>query len=100
MTNAGIQGLIDQAGNRMFAISYDNNVVELYGYTDLPVITDRVELMAPAGEDLIVTHHTANCNGTTLGFRYFHNSECVQWIGIIDESTSKYNPDPLVIKGW
>lgn len=106
MTNAGLKALVQTLGNRIFSISYDNNMVETFGYSSdkrsAPNDVSFIDKDSIAGvkDDLIITNYTMNYNGTPLHFKYVHASEAVQWLGAMSEGYADYRPDPAHIKGY
>jgi len=106
MTNAGLKALKEKYGERIFSISFDNNIVETYGYSNDPhTITGDVSFIDSGTQtgikdDLIITGHQMIFGNKLLHYQYIHASETVQWVGIMSAESNDYRPDPLTIKGW
>jgi len=98
MTKAGLQKMIDDFGTRIYAMNFDNNQIAFFGYNDSYAITN-VELTTVGGEDMIIIH---NPNHKTTGlipvsYDIYRAVWDVQWVGVMDEDSADYRPDPFMM---
>lgn len=96
MTKAGLQKLIDDYGERIYAMNFDNNQVAFFGYNDSYKISD-VELTTVGGEDFIIIHNPNHITTGLIPLSYdiYRAVWDVQWVGVMDEGYENYRPDPF-----
>ena len=96
MTKDGIQKMITDFGDRIFAINFDNSQIAFFGYKDSYKITD-VELQTIGGIDYLVIHNKDHQSmGTTkMDYDIYHSVDTVQFIGVMDTDSADYRPDPM-----
>lgn len=97
MTKAGLQKMITDYGNRIFAINFDNNQIAFFGYKDSYRIED-VELTTVEDEDLVIIHNPNHLTTGTIPVSYdiYRAVWDVQWVGVMDPEDADYRPDPML----
>lgn len=103
MTNTSVKAFITQFGNRVFGLTFNNDVSEVFGYgNEKDIVTDVTfrDADATASDDLIIASHTMNYNGTELHYKVIHETDALQWIGVMDAKSNDYRPDPIIAKGF
>lgn len=101
MNNTGMQALIDQFGDRIYCINLDNTRFIRIGYRDRLDGTSSctikdISLETIGGVDYIVVNKKSRAMGDReITYKVYHLTETVQWVGIMDEDSNDYRPDPL-----
>ena len=102
MTNAVVQEYIDTFGDRIFEMMFDNGFSVFIGYPSSKVLSvNDILLRNVAGVDMIgfrsyAPHTPDKRQGAT--FVTWHNTACLQWIGVMDEEYKDLRIDPLILK--
>lgn len=97
MTNAAMNAMKTQFGDRMFAISLDNNRTVFVGYEGYYTIDD-IEFTTLGTDEVVKIHNKMTYNGTELHYTTYHSSDNVQWIGFMSEESNMYRPNPIEFK--
>ena len=105
MTNATIKAFLDEFGDRVCGIYYDNNSMTYINYKDSPKRSD-IKLETKGGTDFIVVHFKRRAYGhpdengqdAMIEYDIWHPTECVQMIVVMDENSVKYGIDPAWTK--
>lgn len=97
MTNATLQKMIADFGDRIFAINLDNTRLILVGYNSSTQLSD-ISFETISGTEFLVIHKTTNTHGKELKHKIYHVTDTVQWVGVMDEEYKDYRIDPLIIK--
>jgi len=97
MTNAAMNALKDQFGNRIFSINLDNNRTVFIGYNGSYTIND-IEFTTFGTDEVVKIRNTMNFAGKILNYTTYHSSDNVQWIGIMSAETNDYRPNPIEFK--
>ena len=97
LTNAVLQKIINDTGDRIYAFGIDNSSILYIGYSSSPKLSD-IELVNIDGVDFVKVNRTSRSQGKELKFANYILTEYIQWIGIMDEKDKDYRPDPLTLK--
>lgn len=99
MTNAALQKIIDDHGPDIFCFFIDNEQKILFGYNskDTPKIDD-VTLETIEGIDFFKIQRVSHSHGKAVYFHTLHRTECIQWVGYMDEKSTDYRVDPLIFR--
>lgn len=101
MTNAELQALIDEFGDRICVIFFDNSLKLLIGYPgQSPQHASDLILKTVGGVDLVgVRQKSTYTKDRAEGVTYvnYHRTECIQYVAIMDEGFADYRIDPYMI---
>lgn len=97
-TNANLKAFIDNFGDRIYCIYFDNGRIIYVNYKDSVKLTD-IKLETIGSEDFVAVHHTNEKTGN-IGVSYtnYHLTSSIQWIGVMDEDSAQYRVDPLIFR--
>ena len=99
MTNSALQAMIDELGDRICIIAFDNNVKVYIGYPSSPIKSvSELQLRKFGDVDMVGVPKRSNNpklarEGVTS--TTWHPTECIQVISTIDEGYDKYRIDPM-----
>lgn len=97
MTNADLQSMIDLYGDRIFCINLNNMRCIYIGYKDGISLSD-ITLETVGTTDMIVVSTKDPNPSNTVTYKVYHLTKEIQWIGVMDEGSSKYRVDPLLLR--
>lgn len=101
MTNSALKAMIDELGDRICIIAFDNNMKVYIGYpsSTLQNVSD-IQLKTFGDTDMVgIPKISNNPKASRLGIASvtWHPTACIQAIGVIDEGFEKYRIDPMEI---
>ena len=95
MTNAALQAMIDELGDRICIIVFDNNSKVYIGYPSSPIKSvTELKLKTFGDTDMVGIPKKSNGGLTSTSW---HATECIQVIASIDEGFENYLIDPMEI---
>lgn len=101
MTNEALQALIDELGERICIIAFDNNVKVYIGYKSSTIQSvNEIQLKTYGGVDMVgIPKKSANPQLDRMGVTttIWHPTECIQMIATLDEGCEKFRIDPMEI---
>ena len=101
MTNQALQAMIDELGDRICIIVFDNDVKVYIGYPSSTLKSvSEIKLQTFGGVDMIgipkkIGNPVLAREGVTT--TTWHPTECVQMIATLDAGYEKYRIDPMEI---
>lgn len=97
MTKIALQAFIDTYGDRIFCINLDNTRSIYIGYRDGTALSD-IALETIGDIDFIVVSRTIATHGISMSYKTYNEISCIQWIGVMNESSNEYRVDPLLLR--
>ena len=101
MTNVALKALIDELGDRICIIAFDNNVKVYIGYPSSTLKSvSEIQLKTFGDVDMVgIPKISNNPKLMREGVRTtsWHPTECIQVIATLDEGFEKYRIDPMEI---
>lgn len=97
MTNEGVKALIDEYGERIFAIILDNDQKILLGYTNTAKVSD-ITFETIGGTDMICIPHVSKSTRPIVSYKNYYQTDAIRTVGIMDEKDADYRVDPLVFR--
>lgn len=101
MTNAELQALIDEFGDRLRVIFFDNSLRLLIGYPgQSPQHASDLILKTVGGVDLVgVRQKSTYTQDRADGVTYvnYHLTECIQYVAVMDEGFQDHCIDPYFV---
>lgn len=98
MNNEGLQALIDEFGNRINIIFFDNNIKVYIGYQSSPIKDiSELKLVQKGGVDFVgvpIIPGNPQLQRAGVTGMIWHPTECIQSVMTIDEGYEKYLLDP------
>lgn len=105
MTNAALQAMITQFGERIAAIIFDNSQTLFIGYKSKDdrrsLKLSDISMETIGGVDFTVVAHTmlqTDDVGNPITYKTYHVTECIQDVIIMDDGFAKYGVDPIHFK--
>ena len=100
MTNEALQQLIDEFGDRISAIVFDNKAIVFFGHQgSFANSVSEIEFKTLAGVDMVgipVYPRTPRDREKGVKFMYWHTTHCIQTVCTVDAD----HPDYLVDPAW
>lgn len=96
-TNAALQSVITQYGERINSLSLNNGKYLFIGYDGSPKLSD-LTLKTVSGVDVIVVKHTQKQGGRILTWESLITTEFIEAVDILSEEDIDYRLDPLTLK--
>ena len=100
MTNAALQAIFDEMGDRISCIVFDNKVPVFIGYPSSPVKhVNELELKSFGGVDMVgvPTYPDPKLRRDGAMFTYWHPTEFLQIVVASDEAHPKALMDPYTL---
>lgn len=101
MNNSALQALIDEFGDRICIIIFDNNSRAYVGYPSSTLKhVDEIKMRTFGGVDMVgisKKHSYAAAGGAEVYSTNWHPTECIQQVIIVDEGYERFLVDPLEV---
>lgn len=101
MTNAALQAMIDELGERICILIFDNNVKVYIGYPSSTIKSiNEIQLRTFGDTDMVgIPKKIGNPELDRLGVTttMWHPTECLQVIATLDDGWDMYRIDPMEI---
>lgn len=101
MNNSAFKALVDEFGDRICIIIFDNNSRAYIGYPSSQIKhASEIELKNFGGVDMIgipKKHSYTMAGGPEVLSTNWHATECIQQVIIVDEGYEKFLVDPLEV---
>lgn len=101
MTNAHLQKMITDYGDRIATIQFNNGKHMYLGYKSGTQLSD-LSLVTIEGQDYIIVHRKEEAMniGRTLPIEYdlYYVTDFIEAVGIMSEGSEEYRPDPRILK--
>ena len=101
MTNAAMQAMIAELGERICVIIFDNNSKTYIGYPSSTIKSvNELKFKTFGGVDMIGIPKTVNnpkIQRLGVTTTTWHATECIQAVATMDEGFEKYRIDPMEI---
>ena len=99
MSNADVQAMFDQYGERVCAISLNNGKLLYIGYRGKgSTLLSDISFETVGGCDMMVVSKTDISSGRDVRYKNYITTEFIESVVVMDEEFADYRVDPLLLK--